>query len=111
MELKQRVEFNPSEGIIPDGYIDFSGQGFVAMSLFHNTIQYGYILMKRGAFDTSVYDLVAKAVSTQLDESFSYSQKVKDKQAITKDYKMLNEVAHIDYLTGLKNSRGLLDLG
>lgn len=111
IELKQRVEFNPSEGIIPDGYIDFSGQGFVAMSLFHNTIQYGYILMKRGAFDTSVYDLVAKAVSTQLDESFSYSQKVKDKQAITKDYKMLNEVAHIDYLTGLKNSRGLLDLG
>ena len=109
--FKQPVEFDPATGLIPEGYLDFSGEGFVAMSLFHNTIQYGYVLMRRGRFDTSVYDLVAKAVSTQLDESFLYSQNVKKKLSVTKDYTIINQVAHIDYLTGLKNHRGFIELG
>ena len=109
--IKLPLEFDPSECIIPEGYLDFSSEGFVAMSLFHNTIQYGYILMKRGHFDTSIYDLIAKAVATQIDESFTYSQKLKEKQAVTKDYTIINQVAHIDYLTGLKNNRGFNELG
>lgn len=110
-ELKQPVELNPTECLIPEGYLDFSGEGFVVMALFHNTIQYGYILMKRGQYDTSVYDLVARAVSTQIDESFNYSQKLKSKLSVTKGYTILNQVAHIDYLTGLKNNRGFIELG
>ena len=109
--FKQPVEFDPSTGLIPEGYLDFSGEGFVVMSLFHNKIQYGYILLKRGQFDTCIYDLVAKSVATQLDESYNYSKRIKEKLAVTKGYTTLNQVAHIDYLTGLKNSRGFVELG
>ena len=81
------------------------------MALFHKTIQYGYILMRRGPFDTGVYDLIAKAVASQLNASFEYTRKLKHKLALTQDYKILDETAHIDYLTGLKNHRGFLELG
>ena len=81
------------------------------MSLFRNTIQYGYILMRRGNFDTSVYDLIAKAVSIQIDESFEYSMKLKSKVSKSESYKIVNEVTHFDYLTGLKNEKGFYELG
>ena len=110
-ELRHPVEFNPAEGLLPEGCFNYSEEGVVVMSLFHNTIQYGYILMKRGLFDSGVYDLVAKAVASQLDESFEYSRKVKSKLAITEGYRMFDEMAHIDYLTGLKNQRGFNELG
>jgi len=111
LKFKQTVEFNPTECLIPEGYIDFSGEGIVVMSLFRNYIQYGYILMRRGSFDTSVYDMIAKAVSIQIDESFEYSMSVKNKLANAKGFKAINEITHIDYLTGLKNNRGFMDLG
>ncbi|MCR4900952.1 MAG: GGDEF domain-containing protein [Treponema sp.] len=110
-KFRQTVEFNPNETIIPEGYLDFGGDGLVTMALFRNSIQYGYILMRRGNFDTAVYDLIAKAVSIQIDESFEYSMHVKTKVAITEGYNIINEVTHIDYLTGLKNNRGFNELG
>ena len=109
--IKQPVDFNPSQGFLPEGYLNYSDEGFVIMSLFHNTVQYGYILMKRGTFDTSVYELIAKAVASQLDASFEYTRNVKKKLAVTEGYKMLDVIAHIDYLTGLKNQRGFNELG
>ncbi len=110
-EFKHSVDFNPSQEILPAGYFDFSGDGVVVMSLFHNTIQYGYILLKRGIFDTGVYDLVVKAVANQIHASYEYSRKLKNKKDITKGYKILDEMTHIDYLTGLKNQRGFMELG
>ena len=109
--LRQPVEFNPSERLLPPGYLEFSSDGFVVMSLYHNTIQYGYILVKRGLYDTGVYDLVARAVATQIHASFEYSRRVLKKMAVTKDYKIIDQMAHIDYLTGLKNQRGFAELG
>ena len=109
--LKQPVEFNPSEGLLPPDYLDYSSDGFVVMSLYHNTIQYGYILMKRGLYDTGVYDLVARAVGTQINESFEYTLTMQKKHASAKNYKIIDQVAHIDYLTGLKNQRGFVELG
>ena len=109
--LKQQVEFNSSEGLLPKGYLEYTSEGFIVMSLYHNTIQYGYILMKRGIYDTGVYDLIARAVGTQINESFEYTHTLQKKHAVTKDYKMLDQVAHIDYLTGLKNQRGFTELG
>lgn len=110
-KFTQTIEFNPNEGIVPEGYINFSGDGMVTMSLFRSNIQYGYILMRRGNFDTSIYDLIAKAVSIQIDESFEYSLSIKTKVAVTEGYKIVNEITHFDYLTGLKNSKGFYELG
>lgn len=110
-ELKHTLDFNPSQGLLPEQYCNFSDEGLVVMSLFHNTIQYGYILMKRGLFDTGVYDLIARAVASQLNASFEYSRRIKNKLALTKGYKTLDESSHIDYLTGLKNQRGFIELG
>jgi len=67
--------------------------------------------MRRGNFDTSVYDLISKAVSIQIDESFEYSMHLKTKVAVTEGYNIINEVTHIDYLTGLKNQKGFFELG
>lgn len=110
-KLHLPVEFNPNEEIIPENCLSFSGEGLVAISLFRNSIQYGYILMRRGNFDTSVYDLISKAVSIQIDESFEYSMHIKTKVAVTEGYNIINEVTHIDYLTGLKNQKGFMELG
>ena len=110
-ELKHEVEFNPAKGIVPGEIQNFPSEGVVVMSLFHNTIQYGYILIKRGVFDTGVYDLIAKAVASQLHASFEYSRRQKTRKAVTEGYKILDEIVHIDYLTGLKNQRGFLELG
>ena len=110
-KFKHPVEFNPADGIIPEGYIHFTGEGLIAMALFRNSIQYGYILLRRGNFDTSVYDLIAKAVSIQIDESFEYSMRIRTKVALTEGYNMINEITHLDYLTGLKNQKGFVDLG
>ena len=110
-KFKHVIEFNPAECIIPEGYLDYSGEGLIVMSLFRNNIQYGYMLMRRGNFDSCVYDLISKAVSIQIDESFEHSMRIKTKVAITEGYNVINEVTHIDYLTGLKNSRGFIELG
>ena len=110
-KFTQTLEFNPNEGLLPEGYINYSGEGLVAMALFRNSIQYGYILLRRGNFDASVYDLIAKAVSMQIDESFEYSMKIKTKVTYTEGYKAVNEVTHFDYLTGLKNNKGFYELG
>ena len=110
-ELHHVIEFNPAKGLFPDTVRDYPDEGVVVMSLFHKTIQYGYILMRRGPFDTGVYDLIAKAVASQLNASFEYSRRVKSRRSITQDYVMLDEMAHMDYLTGLKNQRGFLELG
>lgn len=111
IKFSQPVEFNPNEGVLPEGYLDFSGEGLVVMALFRNSIQYGYILMRRGKFDTSVYDLISKAVSIQIDESFEHSMRIRTKVALTEGYNMINEITHLDYLTGLKNSKGFFELG
>ena len=110
-KFTQPIEFNPNDAIVPEGYLNFSGEGFVAVALFRNKIQYGYMLMRRGNFDTSVYDLISKAVSIQIDESFEYSMHLKTKVAVTEGYNIINEVTHIDYLTGLKNQKGFMELG
>ena len=110
-KFKHPIEFNPTEEIIPEGYINFTPEGLITMSLFRNSLQYGYILMRRGNFDTSVYDLIAKAVSIQIDESFEYSIRLKTKVVLTEGYNMINEITHLDYLTGLKNSKGFQELG
>ena len=54
--------------------------------------------MRRGSYDTSIYDLVVKAVSTQIDESFNYTKSVKAKLKITEEYNTINQITHIDYL-------------
>ena len=95
-ELKQVIEFNPAKGLFPDAVRDYPDEGVVVMSLFHKTIQYGYILMRRGPFDTGVYDLISKAVASQLNASFEYSRRIKNKIAITQDYKMFDEIDEIE---------------
>ena len=42
-KFKHVVEFNPAECIIPEGYLNYSGEGLIVMSLFRNNIQYGYV--------------------------------------------------------------------
>ena len=55
--------------------------------------------------------VVARAVASQINASFEYSRKIKNKLALTQDYKLFDEMAHVDYLTGLKNRRGFMELG
>ena len=105
------IEFNPNECIIPEGYMQFTGDGSVVLAVYHNTIQYGYLIVKHSDYDLGVYDLIAKAIANQLASSSTYTQMVKERSAISDRFRKLDVIAHTDELTGLKNRRGFMELG
>ena len=105
------IEFNPNEGLIPEGYIRYTSDGTIVIAIYHNTIQYGYMVVKRSSYDLGVYDLIAKAIANQLASSSAYTQLVKERSVITDRFRKLDVIAHTDELTGLKNRRGFMELG
>lgn len=109
--LPSPLAFNPNDQLIPDGFLEYTNDGIIAMALYYNTIQYGYILIRRGSYDMSVYELITRAISNQISESYFYTKTVNKKKAVLESYGTLDEAAHIDYLTGVKNQRGFIDLG
>lgn len=103
--------FNPNDYMIPDGYIDYSGKGSLVTTLYHNSIQYGYIIISLEDCDFGVYDLVTKAVANQIAASFAYTQIINERSEINDKYNKLDLIAHTDELTGLKNRRGFMEMG
>lgn len=110
--LPERIKFNPNERILPDGIINFSESGTICMSLYHNTLHYGYIVFRIENHDDSfVYDFIIKIVSSLVSSIFSYAEVSSEKNKFHKKFKELDAVANTDELTGLYNRRGLFDFG
>ncbi len=104
-------KFDPNSNMIPDGILNANSEGLFVISLFHNTLQYGYMIIRPGVYDTSVYDLLTKIMSTIISSTYSYSLMDKEKNKFRAKYDKLDVIARTDELTGLNNRRGLYDLG
>ena len=110
--LPERIKFNPNERMVPDGIYDFTEKGNVVMALYHNTLQYGYVIFRTDNHDDFfVHDFIMKIVSSLVSSIFSYAQVSSEKTRFHKKYKELDVVANTDDLTGLYNRRGLFDFG
>ena len=110
--LPERIKFNPKERILPDGILNFSESGTICMSLYHNTLHYGYIVFRTDNHDDFfVYDFIIKIVSSLVSSIFSYAEVSNEKTKFHKKFKELDVVANTDELTGLYNRRGLFDFG
>ena len=105
------IIFNPKESILPKDCFTFDSDGCIIEAIYHNTIQYGYIVLKKQDFDLPVYDIVSRAVSSQMAFCFNYLKLVNEQSMIKDRYKKMDLMAHTDELTGLSNRRGFMELG
>ena len=110
--LPERIKFDPNERILPDGVINFSEGGTICMSIYHNTLHYGYMVFRTDKKDDYfVYDFIIKVISSLISSIYSYAQVSSEKTKFHQKYKELDVVANTDELTGLYNRRGLFDFG
>ncbi|MCQ2586608.1 MAG: GGDEF domain-containing protein [Treponema sp.] len=110
-DTKKDIIFNPREIIVPDEYISYCSEGSIVSILYHNEIQYGYIVFGCNDNDSAVYELMTRSVGAQISSSYEYSKLIQEQYSLHDRYKKLDIIANSDELTGLKNRRGLVELG
>jgi len=103
--------FNPNETLFPQELLRFPSCGTIATALFYENVHYGYLLLRLNNYDAGVYELIQKAISTQLKSSYDYTALSAQQNQMRRQNKKLDLIAHTDELTGLRNRRGFLDLG
>lgn len=108
---KKDYKFNPKEKILPEGLLDCGSGGLIVLSLFHNTVQYGYITLRRGEYDILVYDLLVKIMSSIISSVYSFALAYNETSKFKAKYNQLDVIANTDELTGLYNRRGLYEFG
>jgi diguanylate cyclase (GGDEF)-like protein len=103
------VKFHPRKQILPD-YILNSLDGMYVVSLFRNSILYGYMLFRPGRFDITVYTMVCRIISNNLASSYSLSKSVEEKKVLSDKFNIVHAISVTDELTGLLNRRGFTAL-
>lgn len=103
--------FDPHKKILPKGIVNFDSEGAYVISLFHNTLQYGYIIFRRGSYDISIYDLLSKIISTIIASVHSFALVHNEHVKFQSKYDKLDIIANTDELTGLYNRRGFYEIG
>ncbi len=103
------VHFHPRKQIIPD-YILSSLDGMYIISLFRNSVLYGYMLFRPGSFDITVYIMVCRVISNNLAASYVLSKTAEERRELTDKYSIVHAISVTDELTGLLNRRGFLSL-
>lgn len=109
--IETPMVFDPNKMMLPEGLLKYDYNGLFALSLFHNSLQYGYLIIRPGTFDISIYDLLCKILSTIIATVYSNSLASEARTQIEKKYDRLDFVASTDELTGVYNRRGLYDAG
>lgn len=110
-KVDEKITFNPSKHMLPPGIIGVNGEGVYVMSLFHNTLQYGYIIFRRGVYDIAIYDLLTKIISTIISSVHSFALVNNEHAKFQQKFNKLDVIANTDELTGLSNRRGLYEKG
>lgn len=108
---KELVRFDPSKTILPDYCMKFSPVGIIAFSLYHDTQQLGYILIKKGDYDIAVYELLKNSIASQIKFSFDCTEIEKEHTKILNQNVALDIIAQTDEMTSLKNRRGFFEFG
>ncbi|MGN0729760.1 substrate-binding and GGDEF domain-containing protein [Treponema sp.] len=105
----QKVFFDPKNGMIPEG-IFLSMDKMQVCTLFNNSIIYGYIIYRPGDYDSSIYSMVCKMISSSIANAVTFSQAKSMLKKLEKDYNKICEVSVTDELTGLLNRRGFISI-
>lgn len=108
---EDRGFFNPKNELLPKWLFKGSDNGDMVFSLYHNTLQYGYIVFRPGEYDALVYDMLVKILSTVISSIYSFALMNSETKKFRAKYDKLDVIASTDELTGLHNRRGLYDLG
>lgn len=109
--VDEKLKFNPSKQILPPGVIQVDNRGVYVISMFHNTLQYGYIMLRTGTYDISIYDLLSNIISTIVAAVHSFALVNNEHTKFQQKYDKLDIIASTDELTGLANRRGLYAKG
>lgn len=109
--IKKTISFDPNEKIFPDDTFSLSSDGTYVMALYHNTLQYGYLIFKPGNWDIEIYDIFHKFLCTLVSSIYSFTMVHNEQTKFKQKYNQLDIIARTDELTGLLNRRGLYDLG
>ena len=108
---KKQIKCNPKEQMLPDGIINFNSDGVMIFSIYHSTLQYGYIIIRPGSYDSVIYDLFVKLLSSTIASVYSFSLAHSETTRVRKKIDELDLIASTDELTGLYNRRGLYSFG
>lgn len=102
--------FNPQETLLPPGHLS-SLDGIHVLSLYNNSILYGYALYKPGHLDPSLYGIIFKMLSSAIDIASNSNKAKKEIQELEQEYDNIKQISMTDEMTGLLNRRGFLSLG
>ena len=105
------IKFNPKEEILPEGVIRCDTNGVYVFSIYHSTLQYGYIVLRPGTYDSVVYDLFVKLLSSTIASVYSFSLAHSENSKVRARIDELDLIASTDELTGVYNRRGLYSFG
>lgn len=107
----ESYSFNPHESLVPTELEQYINKDMVCISLFKGTTQYGYMIFNKGTADMTVYDILAKSVSSLIASVFSYTVAQNEQQKWRERWIKTDLMASTDELTGIKNRRYFFDIG
>ena len=108
---KKDIKCNPKEKMLPDGIINIDSDGVLVFSIYHSTLQYGYIVIRPGSYDAIIYDLFVKLLSSTIASVYSFSLAHSETSRVRKKIDELDLIASTDELTGVYNRRGFYSFG
>ena len=105
------IPFNPRESMLPNGIIDASKGMYGIWVLSNCETQYGYLIYRKGSFESLIYSVMCTAFSRLLSEAWESSKAEKQARAQQERTAKLNLISKTDEMTGLLNRRGFMELG
>lgn len=108
---KKQIKCNPKERMLPEGILNIDSDGVMVFAIYHSTLQYGYIVIRPGNYDSVIYDLFVKLLSSTIASVYSFSLAHNETSRVRKKIDELDLIASTDELTGLYNRRGFYSFG
>ena len=114
--LKPDLHFDPSDNMIPDGFVDMMTPCEVAFPLFSENYQYGYFIMQMGQYEKifyqTVFELIAKEITSSIKVTQSELERdsLKTKNITLEEYsEKLQVLSRTDEMTQIYNRRGFYE--
>ena len=108
---KKQIKCSPKEQMLPDGIIKFDSDGVLVFSIYHSTLQYGYIIIRPGNYESLIYDLFVRLLASTIASVYSFSLAHSETSRVRRKIDELDLIASTDELTGVYNRRGFFSFG
>ncbi|WP_407397160.1 diguanylate cyclase domain-containing protein [Treponema sp.] len=105
-----RAPFNPNDSLIPEGHLS-SLHEMNVISIYSNSILYGYALFKPGPLDPAIYGTTFKMLSSTIARASNSLEALEKKRQLELENSNIRLVSVTDEMTGLLNRRGFISHG